>query len=124
MSNMINEENAFILSLIGGILITIGSVMTLLLMPMYNDISANSVISSDTVSQEMVIDMMPIISSLGIVCGIIVIVGAFLINGAEYRKLGAVLVIIFSLLGIMGGGGFLIGSIIGIIGAIFAFKIK
>ncbi|MEM2273193.1 MAG: DUF6114 domain-containing protein, partial [Candidatus Bathyarchaeia archaeon] len=59
--------------------------------------------------------------ALGVVFGIIVIIGAVMINKTEPTSVrnGSILVIIFSILSlIFSGGGFVIGFILGLIGGI------
>jgi len=57
--------------------------------------------------------MMGVIS---LIFGIIVLIGAFLIYMPGKEVIGGILVLIFSILSIFVGGGFLIGLILGIIG--------
>jgi hypothetical protein len=61
---------------------------------------------------------------IGAVFGIIVIVGAILIYKPGREVFGGVLVLIFSLLSILAGGGFTIGLILGIIGGILGILKK
>jgi Na+-driven multidrug efflux pump len=59
---------------------------------------------------------------VGLVFGIIVLVGAILMRKPEKAKIGAILVLIFSILSIVIGGGFVIGMILGIIGGALGLK--
>jgi hypothetical protein len=57
-----------------------------------------------------------LLGAVGLVFAIIVIVGAVLIYMPGKEVLGGILVLIFSILSIVIGGGFFIGLILGIIG--------
>lgn len=58
--------------------------------------------------------------ALGLLSGIIVIAGAVMINKAEPDnvKKGSILVVVFSIVSLVSGGGFYIGTILGIIGGV------
>ncbi len=55
---------------------------------------------------------------LGIVFGILVLAGAFMMLKPETAKIGGVITLIFSVFTIIIGGGFILGMILGIIGRI------
>jgi len=59
----------------------------------------------------------------GIISGIAVIAGSILIYSGQ-KVLGGALVIAFSLIGLAGTGGFLIGTILGVIGGVLALVKK
>ena len=56
------------------------------------------------------------LAAIGVILAILVIIGAILIYMPGKEIIGGILVIIFSILSIFIGGGFLIGLILGIIG--------
>ena len=60
---------------------------------------------------------------VGIVCGVIVTVGALMLNyrPAERRSWG-IIILIFSVISFLGMGGFYIGAILGIIGGALALS--
>lgn len=64
------------------------------------------------------------IGAIGLVFGIIVIVGAFLIYMPGKEVIGGIIVLIFSILSIVALGGFFIGLILGIIGGILGLLKK
>lgn len=70
--------------------------------------------------------MMMILGALAIVFGIIAIIGAIMINSGERNKvrIGSVLVLIFSIISLVGGGGFIIGFILCLIGSILGLVWK
>ena len=111
---------AFVLSLIGAIFIIIGALGNLVLA---------SIISSyigflDFGAFGGAIMVMAV---LGMVWGILVLVGAIMINSADTNKvrIGAILVLIFSILSWVGAyGGLFIGFLLGLIGSILALTWK
>ena len=99
---------AYILSLIGGIFILIGGLVIA---------AVGSIFVFLPVAGAAIIG----IGVFGIICALLVILGAFWINSGEKDKVrnGAILVLIFSILSWFGGaGGFFIGFLLGLIGAI------
>jgi len=60
---------------------------------------------------------------VGLVCGIIVTIGAFMLNSrpAEHRSWGVV-ILIFSVISFLGMGGFYIGAILGVAGGALALS--
>ena len=58
--------------------------------------------------------------------GVVVLVGTFLINSGDESKVktGSVLVLVFSVLSILMGGGFLVGFILGIVGGALGLSWK
>ncbi len=68
-------------------------------------------------------ELMPIVAGgliiytvVGVIFAVLVLIGAILIYIPGKEVVGGILVIIFSLLSVITGGGFLIGLILGIIG--------
>jgi len=61
-------------------------------------------------------------ATIGLISGALVIVGSFFINSDNIEKVrtGGILVIVFSVLSIVSGGGFFIGFILSLIGGILA----
>ncbi len=55
---------------------------------------------------------------LGIVFGILVLAGAFMMLKPKTAKIGGVITLIFSVFSIIIGGGFILGMVLGIIGGI------
>ena len=55
---------------------------------------------------------------IGVILAIIIIVGAILIYNSKTQMTGGIIVLIFALLSIIAGGGWLIGLILGVIGGI------
>jgi hypothetical protein len=132
---MAEETNAaFLLSLIGGVLILIGSFVILGLgilgafgmgftrsmmghmFGMMEGFGMAGVLSGVLVSA---------VSVIGIASGIIVIYGAFSVkNKLEGRTTWGALILTFSLISLLSLGGFLVGAILGILGGILALVEK
>jgi len=99
---------AFALSLIGGIFILIGGLVIAAIggVFLFLPVAGAAIVA---------------IGVFGLICGILTILGAVWINSGERGKVrnGAILVLIFSILSWIGGaGGFFIGFLLGLIGAI------
>jgi hypothetical protein len=114
----------FAISFVAGILILLGG---LLLVAMQSFI--NSII--DFIPMPVTIPgigfaqaVFATIGAIGLVFGIIVIVGAFLIYMPGKEIIGGIIVLIFSILSIVALGGFIIGMILGIIGGILGLLKK
>ncbi len=56
------------------------------------------------------------IAIIGLIFGVVILVGASFMNNPKKLATGSILVLVFSILAIFIGGGFLIGTILGIIG--------
>ena len=100
----------FIVSLIAGILILINALVFFAL--------ADFIESLGDVLPFIVEGIFTTLGAIGAILAILVIIGAFLIYMPEKETIGGILVIIFSILSIVIGGGFFIGLILGIIGGI------
>lgn len=108
----------FVLSLIGGILILIYALMV---------ISAGSELTAmlEQMGFGDVTGLLNMLLALGVLSGFLVIIGALLIYMPGKEVIGGVVVLIFSLLSVLGGGGFyFIGTILGIIGGILGIMKK
>lgn len=124
---------AYILSLIGGILITIGSIIGIGLgamgrpffwgmggmMGYYNYPYIMG--GYYNYSSYGYYGMMYGLEVFGIIAGVLIIVFAALINSRPTdRKTYGILIIVFSVVSLLGMGGFFIGAIIGLIGGVLA----
>jgi len=106
---------AFVLSLIGGIFILIGSLIVstlagvvggaMMLIPFLGGFGA----------------LLIFLGILGVILGIIIIIGAIMINSGDPSRvrIGSILVLIFSILSLFTtNGGFIVGFILALIGSI------
>jgi len=103
----------FVLSLIGGIFILINGLLialfaTVAVIPL-------RMVGMHAISRLIALHVFMLIV-VGLICGVLVVIGAVLIYVPGKEVLGGILVLIFSILSIVIGGGFLIGMILGIIG--------
>ncbi len=129
------ETNAaFLLSLIGGVLILIGSFVVLGLgilgafgMGFMGSMMGHMFGMMDGFGTAGVLSgvLIAAVSVIGIASGIIVIYGAFSIkNKPEGRTTWGALILTFSLVSLLSLGGFLVGALLGILGGIFALVEK
>lgn len=112
------SSSAFALSLAGGILIILGSVVTLLFFAHFWSSM------QDRMGGMMGGGMMGgWFLSIPIVAGTIVIIGAIILNfRPEQNTLWGIIIIIFSIVGFTGMGISFLGSILGIIGGALALS--
>ena len=66
------------------------------------------------------------LAALDLICAIVVIYASTMVNtGLQSKiKLGGILVLVFSIISIIGGGGFILGFILGLVGGILALTWK
>lgn len=120
------SSTAFVLSLIGGIVIVVGGLMSLLFYsyggwPYYGGMMGGwSWMGGYGYSSSAIA-----FSVIGLVSGIIVIIGALMLNTrpAEHTAWG-VIILIFSMVSFIGMGGFFIGAILGIAGGALALSFR
>ena len=106
----------FIVSLIAGILILINAIAFFAL--------ADFIESLGGVLPFFVEGIFETLGAAGAIIALVVILGGFLIYMPGKETIGGIIVIIFSILSIFIGGGFLIGLILGIIGGILGLAKK
>ncbi len=132
----------FIFMLIGGILILLGGIYEL---SAVSSVSANSIIANLTasnpalahnateiklinnyVSSGALYDAIYAVVAVGIICGIVVMLSGIMSYNPKGNRLKifSIVAIIFSLISILGDGGFLVGMILGIIGGILGLMKK
>ena len=117
MNNGTDRATAgFIVSLIAGFLMLIGAVLFVFL--------AGFIELLGGVLPSFITDLFTGLAAIGVIFAILVIIGAILIYIPGYVTIGSILVIIFSILSIITGGGFFIGLILGIIGGILGLARK
>jgi len=105
---------AFVLSIIGGVLILIGAIVVAAVAGIVGGLL--SLVPFVGIFGGLAI----IFGVLGLVFAIAVMYGAVMINSGEPQKVrtGSILVLAFSILSLITGGGFVIGLILGLIGGI------
>jgi hypothetical protein len=114
MSNVTEKPTvAFILSLVAGILILIHSLMLFV---------AGSIFTFVPIFGGIVLGL----AVLDLICAIVVIYASTMVNTGLQSKvrLGGILVLVFSIISIIGGGGFILGFILGLVGGILALAWK
>jgi len=111
---------AFVLSLIGGILILIGSLISSILAGLFGGLLMIAPFLGGLGA------LVIFIAVLGVIFGIIVIIGAVMINSGDPSRVrtGSIVVLIFSILSLFTGGGFIIGFILALVGSILGLVWK
>ena len=115
---------SFALSLAEGILILIDAILLILLSTLF--LTSVVIYDHQMINITSLNPLFIIIPLIGIICSAVVIFGSILINTGDHSKvrLGGILVVIFSVISIIAGGGFLIGLILGLVGGILALVWK
>jgi hypothetical protein len=114
------ENQAFILSLIAGVLIVCNAIAVGVAATWFPGIFPT--LPGSTNNAEVPFDR---IVAIGLICGALVLFGAIMILSRPVKtKTWGSIVIIFSILSVITGGGFLIGIILGIIGGAKSFQVK
>ncbi|MBI0581444.1 MAG: hypothetical protein JET69_00320 [Methanomassiliicoccales archaeon] len=67
------------------------------------------------------LELMLVLATLGAVCGVVVLASAILLNARPRQATtwGAI-ILAFSLIGLVGMGGFFVGAVLGIVGGVLA----
>jgi len=119
LSSQETPITAFILSLIGGVLIFMGGVVSSLwfMSGGYNSWGMMGGSGGMMGGWGAPFGFMGGLSLIGLVAGILVIVGALMLNArpAEHTAWGVV-ILVFSIVSFLGMGGFFIGALLGIAG--------
>ena len=127
MSSQKTPSTAFILSLIGGVLILVGGVVSSVwfmsggygmggMMGGYGGMMGGFGVP---------FGFMGSLWLIGLVAGTLVIIGALMLNArpAEHTAWG-VIILVFSIISLLGMGGFFIGAILGITGGALALSLR
>jgi hypothetical protein len=105
---------AFILSLIGGILILLGSIADAVLLAIGASLAAGIGFGGFAA-------LLIALAVIALIFGLLVLLGAIMLrNHPESAKTWGILILVFSLISFIGGGGFYIGAILGLVGGILA----
>jgi MFS family permease len=124
---MAKPTTAFVLILIGGILILINAVIFI-----YASTIAGEVVKKLNLTSmypgiaEMVGTTLLVMGIIGLVFAVLVIIGSALVySGVPGKvKAGSILGLVFGILSILIGGGFIIGPILALIGGILGLRWK
>ena len=125
-----NADLAFALSLIGGLLIVIGSALGMSWIftgyPLYGGGMmggyGGGMMGGGYYGNMMYGGGFGFVAVIGLVAGIVILVSAFLLRARPQsdRKTFGTLILVFSIVSLIGLGGFVIGAVLGIIGGILA----
>jgi hypothetical protein len=134
MSEQARPQIAFILSLIGGILILLAGIVCCLWFGV-DGLSVGGMMGGlggmmggyygMMGSLGVPFSFMSGFSLIGLISGILVIIGAIMLNvrPTEHTSWGVV-ILVFSIISFLGTGGFLIGAVLGIVGGVLALNWK
>jgi hypothetical protein len=109
---------AFALSLVGGILVLLEGLVRIIRG------EALAVLGTDRIWHRVLGLAIRADGAIGIVLAITIIVGAILIYNPKTQMAGSIIVLIFAILSIIAGGGWLVGLILGLIGGILGLLKK
>lgn len=129
MSSNSTHTTAFTLSLIGGLIIVAGSLIETILLTFgsyagtYYGMGAGMMSGYDFYGYGS--GWMTIFTLIALVFGIIVVIGAFLLNArpTEHMTWG-IIILVFSLASFMGMGGYFIGAVLGLAGGAIALSYR
>jgi hypothetical protein len=123
-------RTASIISLVGGIIITLGGVLfvavSAFVLPNINYTNLNTPASLPASAVPgLVSGFVGLMGAFGLVTGAIVLVSSVMLltNRGQVRT-WSVLILIFSILSFVGMGGFVVGAVLGIIGGALVLKWK
>jgi len=105
----------FAVSLVAGVLVLIDGVIVFM---------NSDLIKSVFNSVELLGLDLTVLSSIAIGCGVLIFIGAFLSFLFGKERIGGAIVLISSIISIVTGGGFIFGTILGIIGGILILARK
>jgi len=114
---------AFILSLAAGVLVLVGGVVLLAWMYYPSWMSWRGMMMPMMMWWAGWVWWIP--SIIGIVSGVVIIIGALAVySNPQLSQLWGALILIFSLVSLLGLGGFVVGSLLGIVGGILTIGWK
>ena len=127
-----NNNLAFILSFVGGLVILIGGIVSTIWFiyggAVWGDIGDMwsgfmGGYHGMMGSFGMPLGFMGGLSLVGLVSGAIIIIGAWMLNiRQQEQNMWAIVIIVFSVISFLNMGGFMIGGILGLIGGSFAYS--
>jgi hypothetical protein len=121
-------RTASILALAGGIIITLSGVLFLavsaLVLPnlTYTNINAPQGLPASAMPG-LVSGFVGLMGAFGLVSGAIVLVSSvMLLTNSDQRRTWSVLILVFSVLSLIGMGGFIVGAVLGIVGGALVLR--
>ena len=118
-----------ILALVGGALIVLFDIflltISIVILPHLNYTNFNTPRGYTGSPGSLAAGFVGAIAVFGLICGIIVTMSAVLLRlKPNQRQTWGILVLVFSILGFFGFGGFIVGSVLGIVGGIMTLRWK
>ncbi len=129
MSSQTTHNAAFVLSLIGGVVIVVGSVVEALFLAFVNYSGTYYGMGPGMMSgfgfYGWGAGLMTVLSLIALVFGIIVLIGAIMLNMQPTQNATwGVIVLVFSIASFIGMGGYMIGAVLGIAGGAVALSYR
>ncbi len=117
---------AFVLSLVGGIIILLSGIMILLIGTIFMSRMMSGYYPWMMGGFPGILGSIAVgIGIAGIICGAIILFGAFMLNAnPASHMIWGVVILVFSVISLFEGGGFFVGAVLGIIGGILAITWK
>jgi len=122
---------AYALSLAGGILIILGSIVRVFfilfgiwVLDRMKGLMINPSFSYSVAIASSIPRLMIVFSIIGLIAGVLVLISAMNLSSQSNVSTWGTLIIVFSVISFIGGGGFLIGGILGLVGGILAIISK
>ncbi len=113
---------AFILSLVGGLLILLSGIVFLMIGAAFMGSMMGALVPGFT---GLVSSVIAGLGVWGLICGVIILLGAYMIyTRPDTHGMWGIIILVFSLLSFIEGGGYIIGAILGIVGGILAITWK
>jgi hypothetical protein len=113
---------AFILSLLGGLLILLSGIVFLMIGAAFMGSMMGALVPGLT---GLVSSVIAGLGVWGLICGVIILLGAYMIyTRPDTHGMWGIIILVFSLLSFIEGGGYIIGAILGIVGGILAITWK
>ncbi len=123
-------RTASIISLVGGIIITLGGVLfvavSAFVLPNINYTNLNTPANLPASAiPSLVSGFVGLMGAFGLVTGAIVLVSSvMLLTNKGQQRTWSVLILVFSILSFVGMGGFVVGAVLGIVGGALVLKWK
>ncbi len=119
------RNGAFIISLLGGVLIFMAGLESVLsFQPITSALAQAGILIEITGFLGILLPDPLAAGAVALLFAILAVTGSFLITNEERRRLGSVAVLVFSLLALLGFSGFLffLGGVLGIVGSVLGFR--
>jgi hypothetical protein len=116
--------SGFIMSVVAGVLVLLNGILWFMLIHFLTTIPEEAAISAEMVPVMILSFPFIILGIMGILFAIGIFIGSALIYLYGNKSTGGKIVLVFAILSIASGGGFIMGMAVGIVGGAYAVKKK